>query len=148
MALIERTRLGERLYARYDDARWRLRYWWLDTESGAHAHVGAFVAALLVLVYQVFKMALVAVLPPAAGAPEHAIIWWVVQLIIAIISAILSYVLRPKTPQQPEAKQDGPTVEDGVAVDDHFGEVWITQPHLLAWRKVGTENIKSKGGKK
>lgn len=148
MAMIERTRLGERLRARYDDAVWRLRYWWLDTESGAHAHVTAFVAALLVLVYQVFKMALVAVLPPPPGAPQESIIWWVVQLIIAIISAVLSYVLRPKTPQQPEAKQDGPTVEDGRAVDDHFGEVWITEPHLMAWKKMGTENIKSKGGKK
>lgn len=148
MALIERTRLDERLYARYDDARWRLRYWWLDTESGARAHVGAFVAALLVLVYQVFKMALVAVLPPPSGESEKAVVWWVVQLIIAIVSAILSYVLRPKVPEQKEAKQDGPTVEDGVAVDDHFGEVWITQPHLLAWKKMGTENIKSKGGKK
>lgn len=148
MAVIKPNRLSERLYARYDDARWRLRYWWLDTDSGAHAHVGAFVAALLVLAYQVFKMALVAVLPPPADAPHTMPVWWVVQLIIAIISAILSYVLRPKVPEQKEAKQDGPTVEDGVAVDDHFGEVWITQPHLLAWKKMGTENIKSKGGKK
>lgn len=149
MALIERTRLGERLRARLDDAQWRVRYWWLDTESGAHAHVGAFVVACLVLVYQLFKIALRVMLPPPAPVePQQAIVWWVVQLIIAIIASAIAYVLRPKTPKPTETKQDGPTVEDGLCIDDHFGEVWITEPHLMAWKKVGTQKIKSKGGKK
>lgn len=149
MALIERHRLGERLRARLDDTQWRVRYWWLDTESGARAHVGAFAVACLVLVYQLFKIALRVMLPPPVSTePHEAVYWWVVQLIIAIIASIIAYVLRPKTPKQEEPKHEGPTVEDGLCIDDHFGEVWITEPHLMAWKKVGTEKIKAEGGKK
>lgn len=74
--------------------------------------------------------------------------WWVVQIAIAIIAAVLSYALRPKIPKTPAPQVEGPTVEDGLCVDDHFGEVWV-EPQLLAWRVVATQKIKSKtGGKK
>lgn len=125
---------------------WRLRYWWLDTESGAHAHIWAFCMALLVLALQLVRMAIAALHP--APAAQQAVVWWVVQLIIAVVAAVISYVMRPKQPKQPERKFDGPTVEDGLCADDHFGEVWIGDEFILAHKVVGTQKIKSKGGKK
>ena len=140
--------LTERARYRLDDWSWRLRYWWLDTESGARAHVGMFVVSLLVLAYQIAKLALAALLPPPPGEPAKAIYWWVVQLIIAIVSAILSYMLRPKTPKQAESDPKGPTVEDGLCVDDHFGTVVVQRPHMLTWKVVRKQKIKQKTGKK
>ena len=130
---------------------WRIRYWWLDTESGAHAQVMGFCLGALVVLVQTIKIVLASLLAahaPHPHEPQKAVVWWVVQLVIALVAAVLSYALRPKLPTQPVPKQEMPTVEDGLCVDDHFGEVWIDDPPLLAWKVVRTEKIKSKGGKK
>ena len=76
-----------------------------------------------------------------------AIYWWVVQLIIAIIAAVVSYALAPKAPKQPDQKIKGPTVEDGLCVNDRFGTVVVKSPHLVAWVVTKIEKIKSKGKK-
>lgn len=132
--------------------RWRVRYWWMDTESGAHWNVVAFCLALLVLLWELVRMTVAALqpmlAPPGAVHEQKAVVWWVVQLIIALVAAILSYALRPKIPKTPAPQQKGPTVEDGLCVDDHFGEVRINDEHVLAWKVVRTEKIKSKTGKK
>ena len=140
--------LTARLRKRIGVWEWRLRYWWLDTESGRHAHAVTFALALLVFVLQIVRMAVAALQPAPPPAEQKAVVWWVVQLIIALVAAIVSYVLRPRLPPTPTPKQESPTVEDGLCVDDHFGEVWIDKPALLAWKVVRTEKIKSKGGKK
>jgi hypothetical protein len=72
----------------------RLRYWWLDTEEGKRAHVWAFGASVVVLVVQLVRLVVAGLYPPPRHEPAHAIIWWVVQLIIAIIMAIISRPIR------------------------------------------------------
>jgi hypothetical protein len=132
--------------------RWRVRYWWMDTESGAHWNVVAFCLSALGLLWELVRMTVAALQPmlspPGVVHEQKAFYWWVVHLIIAIVAAVLSYALRPKIPKTPPAKVQGPTVEDGLCVDDDFGEVW-KDPQILAWKVVKTEKIKSKtGGKK
>lgn len=133
---------------------WRLRYWWMDTRSGERAHVVAFCVACLVLVWQMVRLTLAALYPPAdfslVGAPVHAVYWWVVQLIIAVVAAVVAYALRPKPPQPQERQVQAPTVEDGTPVRDYGGTFWIehNDNFLLAWKVVGRDPIYTKGGKK
>lgn len=132
--------------------QWRLRYWWVDTESGARARVGGFVLALLVLVAQLIRMAVaVAALPQqAAPAPQQAVYWWVVQLVILVVAAAISYALRPKVEPPQDQQHEAPTVQDGTAARDYFGTVWIEHDDnfLLAWKVVGRDPIYTKSGKK
>lgn len=124
----------------------RLRYWWLDTEAGKRAHVWAFVASLLLAVVLFMRMAVLAVVTP----PEaRQAIWpvWVVQLIIAVISAVISYALRPKIEPPKPAEATTPTVEDGRAVPEVHGTCWIEDEFILAHKVVGRVPIKT-GGKK
>lgn len=125
---------------------WRLRYWWMDTPSGERTHLCAYVASLLVMTVPLIRMSIWGVYGPP---PEHqeAIYPWVVQLIIAVIGAILSYALRPKTEAPPSPEHKAPVVDDGLAVDDYFGTNWIDAPALLAWKVTGRSPIKAKGGK-
>lgn len=73
--------------------------------------------------------------------------WWVVQLIIAIVAAIISYALMPKPEPPKPTEGDGPTVEDGRAVLIVDGPYWIDDEFILANKVVGKVPIKS-GGKK
>ncbi|MGB3393255.1 MAG: hypothetical protein WA956_05555 [Stenotrophomonas sp.] len=139
--------LLERARYRLADWNWRVRYWWLDTESGAQAHAVAFVLSLLSLAYQMVRLALAALLPRPEGQ-QHAIIWWVAYIIVAVVSAVISYALRPKMPKQADPDHKGPTVDDGLCVDDRFGTVEVNQPHMLAWKVVRKEKIRAKAGKK
>ena len=118
---------------------WRIRYWWFDTRSGEYAQRGLrWVAVLLALA------------APAASPDglNQALVWWVWAIIVIAAAAAASYAAMPK--QKPPAPQEGeaPTVEDGKAVIHHFGECWIENEFILAWKQMGTEAIKSKGGKK
>lgn len=127
---------------------WRLRYWWLDTPAGAQAHVGALALSVFVVIVQLVRMAVAALLPPPPGEPAEAVYWWVVQLIILVVSAVISYALRPKTEAPKPAAGDAPTTEDGQAMKDYFGTCWVEDEFLLAWKMVGTDRIRTKGGKK
>ena len=141
MGLIARIRY------RADVWQWRVRYWWLDTESGAEWHVVFFCMSVLVLIMQLIKLALEALLPPPPDEPVKSIAWWVVQLIIAIVSAIISYALRPKQePPKPDAGE-APVVEDGQAVIEVHGDVWIEDEFILAHKVVRRSKIKAKGKK-
>ncbi|GAB3755199.1 hypothetical protein [Lysobacter olei] len=127
---------------------WRARYWWLDTRSGEAAHWVCVCLGALVSVVQVARMFMAAAVPPAAGEPAKAVYWWVVQLIIAIIAAIVAYKMRPKVEPAKPASGTQPTVEDGQSVKHYFGTCWIEDEFLLAWKQMGTIPIKTKGGKK
>jgi hypothetical protein len=129
---------------------WRARYWLWDTRAGQMARGGAWGLGVIVGVYQIAKVAIEASQPPvlAPDEPIKAIYWWVVQLIIAIVAAIIAYALRPK-PQAPKAAEErGPTTEDGTSAVHYFGEHWIRDEFLLAWKITGKDPIKTKGGKK
>ena len=127
---------------------WRLRYWWLDTPAGAQAQMGVLAFAALVVIIQLIRMAMAALVPPSPGEPAKAIYWWVVQLIIAIVSAIISYAMRPKVEEQKPQAGEAPSTQDGQAVKDHFGTVWVEDEFILAWKMMGTDRIRSNGGKK
>jgi hypothetical protein len=125
----------------------RLRYWYLDTESGRRAQLWGFAAALLVVIVQIVRMAVAAVLPEARPEPAQAVVWWVVQLIIAVVSAVIAYAMRPKLEAPKPSEASTPTTEDGRSVPEAHGTVWITEEFLLAYKVVNRVPIKS-GGKK
>ena len=147
MGLIEKCRPSERLRALVDLHTLRLRYWYLDTDAGRHAQLWAFAAALLVLLVQIVRMAVAAAFPEARPEPAQAVVWWVVQLVIAIVSAVIAYALRPKIETPKPAEADMPTTEDGRAVPEAHGTVWIEDEFMLAYKVMGRVPIKS-GGKK
>lgn len=128
--------------------RWRLRYWWMDTREGRRAQVAVFCFAVLVVVVQLVQVAVAALAPPPADQPAKAVYWWVVQLIILIVSVAISYAMRPKTEQPKPQAGTAPTIEDGQSIKHHFGTVWVEDEFILAWKVTGTVPIKTKGGKK
>lgn len=87
----------------------------------------------------------------ASARPEQptitAWVFWV-QLAIMVISAVVAYAMRPK-PQPPHpADRQAPEVEDGTAIREVFGTVWITNPTELLWRALPEIPIRKKAGKK
>lgn len=143
MGMIDRGRERRYVYT------WRLRYWWMDTKDGRRAHIVAFCLSVLLVLIQLVRLAVAALVPPPPGAPVQAIYWWVVQLIIMVVAAVVAYALRPDTPKAAERKVESPTVEDGTPIKDHGGTVWIEHDdnRLLAWKIVGRDPIKSDSGK-
>ena len=125
----------------------RLRYWYLDTESGRRGQLWGFAAALLVLLAQLVRLAVAVALPEARPEPAQAVVWWVVQLVIAVISAVIAYAMRPKLEPPKPNESSTPTTEDGRSVPEVHGTCWITEEFLLAYKVVKRVPIKS-GGKK
>src|SRR5690606_21090872 len=103
---------------------WRLRHWWMATDSGKRAHVVAFCIAVLVAIAHLALVAVAAALPPPPGEPTKAIVWWV-QLIIMVIAAVVAYALKPDPPEATARQVEAKTVEDGTPVKDYGGTVWI-----------------------
>jgi len=147
MELIEKCRPSERLRAVVGLHALRLRYWYLDTDAGRRAQLWAFAGVLLVLLVQIVRMVVAAAFPEARPEPAQAVVWWVVQLVIAIVSAVIAYALRPKIETPKPAEADMPTTEDGRAVPEAHGTVWIEDEFMLAYKVMGRVPIKS-GGKK
>jgi hypothetical protein len=137
------ARIQQRLHA----WTWRLRYWWMDTESGLRAQVTACAIGAIACVLDLIHMAVVALAPRPAGQPAKAIIWWVAYIIVALVAAAIAYAMRPKVQQQPQKDPEGPTTEDGQAVIRYWGTHWIDDTFQLAWKVVGRDPIKAKGGK-
>ena len=72
------------------------------------------------------------------------IIWYVAVLIVA---AIVAYAMAPK-PKEPEPGHSRiPEADDGKAIIDVFGEAWIEDPMVLAFKSMGEVPIKKKAGK-
>lgn len=69
----------------------------------------------------------------------------IVLIIVALIAAI--YLSNISTPSQEAPQADVPEVLDGRKMRRIYGTVWIKDPIVLAFKQVGTERIKSKGGK-
>lgn len=126
----------------------RARYWYLDTDAGKRAQVAVFATSVVLLIAQIVWLSVSAVIATRSETPVSAS-WpvWVVQLIIAVISAIISYALRPKIEPPKPGEMNSPTVEDGRAIPEVHGTVWIEDEFLLAWKVVGRVPIKT-GGKK
>lgn len=74
-----------------------------------------------------------------------------VQVAILVVSMVLSYATRPKprnvTPSP--GSVDTPVVEEGTSVRKVYGTVWVDDPQVLGFKRIGTDRIqKSGGGKK
>ncbi|HGM4836178.1 hypothetical protein [Stenotrophomonas maltophilia] len=73
------------------------------------------------------------------------------QIIMLVVSLIISYVTRPRpTVPKPAALEDFnvPTAEDGRECAMIFGTVWIDDPNVLYYGDLRTTPVKTKGGKK
>ena len=76
---------------------------------------------------------------------------FIVQIVIAIISAYVSWALAPKPPAPKPATMDDfdvPKAEEGTPIGVVFGSVIIKAPTLAWWGDLSTEKIKTKQGKK
>lgn len=128
---------------------WLLRYWVMDKYRN-QLRLAVLSLALLALAANlaVFGASVYLLLSSPETHVTRAYAQWVVQLIILIISMLISYAMRPKV-EEPKA-QDAkvPVVEDGRSLVFYRGTGWIGDGNLAAWKKNGTEKIRSKGGKK
>ena len=119
--------------------RWRLRYLWLDTPFGRWMHIGA---AILMLIVAVLRLP--AALGAAQSGPVHAEITLFTQIVIMVVMALISIALAPKQPDAVDQVVEAPRVKDGAGVRMVFGEVWITDPDIIGWKKMGTKTIRGK----
>lgn len=71
-----------------------------------------------------------------------------VQLAILVISALISYATRPKPTQPKPQGATAPVVEEGKRIRKIYGTVWIDDPIILGFKRIGTDPIRTKGGKK
>lgn len=94
---------------------------------------------------------------PGAGSPasvvgglevRQAYIQWIVQIVVMIAAALISYAMRPKQKDPEIAKANVPVVEDGKGIVRIYGSVWIDDSIVLGFKQTGTTPIKAKGGKK
>jgi hypothetical protein len=65
-----------------------------------------------------------------------------VQLILFVISSVISYLLTPKPPNAKPGKVEIPTVEEGRKIGVLFGSRWIKGPHIFWWGDLATTPIK------
>ena len=117
--------------------RWRLRYVLLDTPAGRHLCIAAAVMSAAFGAWQFFA----AMRASAADEPIQA--FWV-QVVLFVVSVLISYALTPKQPDAADQVVEAPRVKDGGGVRMVFGEVWITDPDIIGWRKMGTKTIRGK----
>lgn len=71
-----------------------------------------------------------------------------VQIAILVVSALISYATRAK-PTKPEPQEvTTPTAEEGKKLRKVYGTIWVDDPQVLGFKKMGTDPIQTKGGKK
>lgn len=133
-------------------ARLRADRYMTEKNGTARLLIGAALALLMLPVaFKVEGMLAGYYMPVAhesAVPPAMAIAQWVVYLAILIISAIISVALAPKVKDPEVAKGQIPEADDGKSVREVFGTVWVDDPMVLGYKAMGTDPIKSKGGKK
>lgn len=118
---------------------WRLRYLWLDTPFGRWMHIGLAAVLLLIALWKFPSL-----WKRADDGVVHAEITLFVQIMIMVVSSLIMMALTPKTPDAADQVNEAPRVEDGVGVRMVFGEVWITDPAVIGWKKMGTKTIRGK----
>lgn len=129
------------------------RFWYLLEQLPARerlSRIFALIAALAAIGALISYVRLQdAPVAEVNGMPVvYAWVQIVVQIVIMIVSALISYAMRPK-PKDPEVqKANVPVAEDGKGIVQIFGTVWIDDSILLGFKQMGTIPIKAKGGKK
>lgn len=139
--------LMARLKHRWYVWSWRVRFFWLDTREGEYLSLSLCGLGAVIAIAKLAQMYVIASTPAPPGQPQKAIYAWVYQLIVMLISAAVSYAMRPRPQAPTPTKGEAPVTDDGQAVVHHFGECWIDDEFILAWKQMGTEAIKAKGGK-
>ncbi|WP_282266486.1 hypothetical protein [Stenotrophomonas sp. PS02298] len=125
---------------------WLLRYWVLDKHRD-RLRPAAMWLAMGVAFIAGLDAAGVWTSARAQGQQEAwvQVVW---QIAIMVVSALISYSMRPKIEKPKPLDANVPVVEDGKAIITVFGTVWVDDSVILAWKNLGTEEIKSKTGKK
>lgn len=71
-----------------------------------------------------------------------------IYLAVLVVSGLIAAATAPK-PKDPDVIQaEAPKVKDGQGIVRAYGTVWIDDSLVLGWQQLGTDPIKSKGGKK
>lgn len=110
----------------------------------------ALLAAAFLISASVAYVALDDPRPMQVDGLEVSLAWvsFVWQLAAMVVSALISYALRPKQKDPEPAKANIPVAEDGKGIERIYGEVWIDDPYVLGFKQLGQKPIKAKGGKK
>lgn len=125
-------------------ASWRARWWWMDTRAG---HATRYVLALAVLVAASVYLWHDFTRPAVAGEPALGWVQWVVQVVIMIVSALISMAMAPKPQDAKAQKIDIAKVEDGATLKRIYGPVWIDDPIVIGDKPMGTVDIRKRAGK-
>ena len=73
-----------------------------------------------------------------------------VQLVIAVVIAVVALALTPKTPEPkpPSLSEiDIPTAEEGRPIPKVFGTHVVKSPNIVWYGDLGYKAVKTKGGK-
>ncbi|HZF98974.1 MAG TPA: hypothetical protein VEY92_12180 [Pseudoxanthomonas sp.] len=130
------------------------RLWWLARYRVLDKHhdqlrLAAFALANLITVVITLLVVVGAHKQLLSDAPPaQAVINIWIQLAILVISALISYALRPKVEGAKPQEGSIPQVQDGKSIVRIYGTVWIDDSIILAWStQIPPEPIKKKGKK-
>lgn len=70
------------------------------------------------------------------------------QIVIWVVTTVISYLLQPKPKAPAPGKIEVPTTEEGAPIGVLYGSAWIESPIIAWWGDIRTTAIKSSGGKK
>ncbi|MBE2232604.1 MAG: hypothetical protein IAE85_03845 [Anaerolinea sp.] len=116
----------------------------MDTRAG---HATRYVLALAVLVAASVYLWHDFTRPAVAGEPALGWVQWVVQVVIMIVSALISMALAPKPQDAKAQKIEIAKVEDGATLKRIYGPVWIDDPIVIGDKPMGTVDIRKRAGK-
>lgn len=118
---------------------WRVRYLWLDTPFGRWMHIGVAVLLLAAAAWRAWLWR-----GQAAAGPVHAELTLFAYIVIMVVTSLIMLALTPKQPDAVDQVVEAPRLKDGAGVRMVFGEVWITDPDIAGWKKMGTKTIRGK----
>lgn len=124
---------------------WRAKHWWLDTRQGKHAQLTLGTLVLLAIAVGFARAGIAVATHP--GQPKQSFIVALVILVVALVVGLALSMSSSKAAKPPDQEIKAPTTEDGRSAVRYYGTNWIEDPAQLAWRVVGRDPIKSKGGK-
>jgi len=126
---------------------WMAHYLVLDKHREA-TRVTAFWAATVVASISGLQLLAdwLGLRPPAAPG-EPAAAWWV-QLVMFVVSMLISWAMRPKAEPPKPTEGQQPVVEDGAPLERIYGRVWTDDSKWTAWLNGDPEPIRKKQGKK
>ncbi|GBL46209.1 hypothetical protein SFMTTN_2022 [Sulfuriferula multivorans] len=71
-----------------------------------------------------------------------------VQIILFVVSLVVSYLLQPKPQNAKPGKVEVPNIEEGRPITVLYGSRWIASPTVAWWGDILTTPVHAEGGKK